>query len=177
MLECLIDNSTAFGQAKPKPPLPGSQEDKAQSAMGPVKSEGHDNGNDKSAMEVGDQKPEEVQVVDIDNDTHNKHKDDQETEQNDLEKWWESSSKRKKKKKPNKAWWDQEEAQKEDNANEEGKDKAATDEKVEKDDTPKTSSVVDAAPEAEKQIEKLHPVEFLGCTLRLAYIHIINIEV
>ncbi|CAK9029407.1 unnamed protein product, partial [Durusdinium trenchii] len=144
--------------AKPKPPLPGSQEDKAQSAMGPVKSEGHDNGNDKSAMEVGDQKPEEVQVVDIDNDTHNKHKDDQETEQNDLEKWWESSSKRKKKKKPNKAWWDQEEAQKEDNANEEGKDKAATDEKVEKDDTPKTSSVVDAAPEAEKQIEKLHPV-------------------
>ena len=177
MLEFLIDHSTAFGQAKPKPPLPGSQEDKAQSAMGPVKSEGHDNGNDKSAMEVGDQKPEEVQVVDIDNDTHNKHKDDQETEQNDLEKWWESSSKRKKKKKPNKAWWDQEEAQKEDNANEEGKDKAATDEKVEKDDTPKTSSVVDAAPEAEKQIEKLHPVEFLGCTLRLAYIHIINIEV
>ena len=123
MLEFLIDHSTAFGQAKPKPPLPGSQEDKAQSAMGPVKSEGHDNGNDKSAMEVGDQKPEEVQVVDIDNDTHNKHKDDQETEQNDLEKWWESSSKRKKKKKPNKAWWDQEEAQKEDNANEEGKDR------------------------------------------------------
>ena len=59
--------------------------------MGPAKSEGHEKGNDKSAIEVVDPgKPEELEVGDIDNDrAHNKHKDDQEeADQNDNQAWW-----------------------------------------------------------------------------------------
>lgn len=169
MLECLIDNSTAFGQAKPKPP-PESKHDmaKGEMDMGPVKSES-EKGNDKDVAIVVDPGKPELEVGNA-----NKHKDDQEeADQNDNQAWWWTSAKKKKKKKQNKAWWDnqqeaQQEEQKEDAAIQEGKDKAAAEKgdkaAVEKGDTadePKSSSsAVATAPE----IEKLHEVEFLGCT-------------
>ena len=87
MLECLIDNSTAFGQAKPKPPTE-SKHDMAKGEMdvGPAKSES-EKGND-AAIVVDPGKPE-LEVGD-DNKGANKHKDDQETEAGDqprVESW------------------------------------------------------------------------------------------